>query len=66
MFSSKVSPIIYEQASIDLNKISQMCAMRPETAPIFHHLKDLIIEKEIENKVFREQNENKKLNQTKP
>lgn len=44
-----------------------MCAMYPEAAPIFHQLKDLINEKEIENKVLREQIENKiKVNQTKP
>ncbi|MDY6895805.1 MAG: helix-turn-helix domain-containing protein [Thermotogota bacterium] len=60
--SSNVPPVLYEQAGIDLDKISQICKDYPEIAQTVVDLKDLLVEKELKIKTLEEKIENVKKN----
>jgi hypothetical protein len=65
--TSNVPPVVYENVGIDLDMISQLCVEHPEVAETLQSLKDLVIEKELQIRVLREQVEfvKKNLNQKK-
>jgi hypothetical protein len=54
--------VLYEQAGIDLDKISQICKDYPEIAQTVVDLKDLLVEKELKIKMLQEKVENVKKN----
>jgi hypothetical protein len=64
---SKIPPVVYENSGVDLDEISRLCMEYPELAQTLQSLKDLVIEKDMEIRVLREQVEfvKKNLNQRK-
>jgi len=64
---SKIPPVVYENSGVDLDEISRLCMEYPDLAQTLQSLKDLVIEKDIEIRVLREQVEfvKKNLNQRK-
>jgi len=64
---SKVPPVVYENSGVDLDEISRLCMEYPDLAQTLQALKNLVIEKDMEIRVLREQVEfvKKNLNQRK-